>query len=678
MPESGGFVEAAEPFRRELVAHCYRMLGSIQDAEDLVQETYLRAWRSYAGFEGRSSLRTWLYQIATNRCLTELAKTSRRMLPSGVSDPERDPDARVEAVGAELRWLQPAPDAMLIPDGADPAAIVAAREGLRLALIASLQYLPPAQRAVLVLRDVLAFPATEVAVMLGTTTASVKSALQRARTRLADLTLTDGQITAPADPRARQLLDQYITAFEHADAAALERLLLQDAALEATPLRTWFAGRDTCIPFLRDHLLGSPGDWRMLATRANGQPAAAAYIRDRHGHYLPYGICVLTMTNAGISRISSFGEPRLVSMFGFGADSFPLLSGSSSVWVTALDTSNEERKPIAMSVPSTMRALQQTSLNGPADLRLITAPVPVPGPGEVLLRVTAAGVNFVDISQARGTFAGGPQPPYLAGIEGAGEVAAVGVGVTDLELGTHVVGVGIGGGAFAEYVVLPAAATVRVPEGWSDEQALGLLVSWPTALAALKPLGGLAAGQTVLIHAAAGGTGQAAVKIAKHHGATVIATASPSKHGVVRSLGADHVLDSSSTDLAADVVRLSGGAAVDLVLESVGGATLEASLTATKRVTGRVVVYGLAGGEASITNWDLVYKHQVHVVGLNIGILIQATPQIYGEVMGEIFGLIAAGVLGPAQPTTYALADGPEALADLESRTTIGKLALLP
>ena len=332
-----------------------------------------------------------------------------------------------------------------------------------------------------------------------------------------------------------------------------------------------------------------------------------------------------------------------------------------------------------MSVPSTMRALQQTSLNGPEDLHLITdAPVPSPGPGELLIRVTAAGVNFVDISQARGTFAGGPRPPYLAGIEAAGEVTAVGDGVTDLEPGAHVIGVSIGGGAFAEYMVVPAAAAIHVPAGWADEQALGLVVSWPTALAALKPLGGVTAGQTVLIHAAAGGTGQAAVKMAKHYGATVIATASPGKHEVVRALSADHVIDSRGADLAAEVLRLTGGAGADLVLESVGGVTLGASLAATKRVTGRVVVYGLASGEAAITNWELVYKHQVHVIGLNIGILIRSAPQIFGEVMGEVFGLLAAGVLGPGQPTTYALAEGPKALAELEARATVGKLALLP
>ncbi len=332
-----------------------------------------------------------------------------------------------------------------------------------------------------------------------------------------------------------------------------------------------------------------------------------------------------------------------------------------------------------MGIPATMRALQQTSLNGPQDLRLITdAPVPVPGPGEVLIRITAAGVNFGDISQAHGTFLGGPQPPYLAGFEAAGEIAAVGEGVTGLEPGARVIGVGIGCGAFAEYTALPSAAVMPVPAGWAEEQALGLVVNWPTALAALRPLGRIAAGETVLIHAAAGGTGQAAVKMARHYGATVIATASPGKHETVRALGADHVLDSRGPDLAAEVLRLTGGTGADLVLESAGGATLGTSLTAARRVTGRVVVYGTAGGEAAVTNWELVYRHQVHVIGLNIGVLVQAAPQIFGEVMGELFTLIAAGVLTPGQPTAYELADGPKALAELETRATVGKLALLP
>lgn len=330
-----------------------------------------------------------------------------------------------------------------------------------------------------------------------------------------------------------------------------------------------------------------------------------------------------------------------------------------------------------MSTPATMRALRQTSLDGPQDMRLISdAPVPRPGPGEVLIRVTAAGVNFADVSKAHGTFLDGPRPPYLAGFEAAGEVVAVGEAVTAPQVGARVIGVA--DGAFAEYAVLPAAAAVPVPPGWTEQQALGLVVNWPTALAALKPLGGIAAGDVVLIHAAAGGTGQAAVRIAKHYGATVIAAASPAKHETVLELGADHVIDSLSGDLAAEVRELTGGSGVDVVLESAGGATFAASLAAAKRVTGRVVVYGLAGGEAPVTNWELVYRHQVHLIGLNMGVLMQAAPQIFGELMGELSALIAAGVLEPSLPTAYELADGPKVLTELEARSTVGKLALLP
>jgi RNA polymerase sigma-70 factor, ECF subfamily len=317
VPDSASFVADTEAFRRELLAHCYRLLGSVTDAEDLVQETYLRAWRSYDGFEGRSSVRTWLYQIATNTCLTELARRGRRVLPSGLGDPEPDPGVYPEEGGADVSWLQPIPDALVTPDSADPAAIVTARESVRLALIASLQYLTPRQRAVLVLRDVLAFPAAEVSLMLGTTTASVKSALQRARARLRELSPSAGQLAEPTAPAARALLEAYIAAFENADAAALEGLLVHDATLEATPLRTWFAGRKTCVPFLRDRVLGSPGDWRMLPTSANGQPAAVCYTRGADGQYQAYGAVVLSVTGEGIREVRSFGDPRLVTVFGF-------------------------------------------------------------------------------------------------------------------------------------------------------------------------------------------------------------------------------------------------------------------------------------------------------------------------------------------------------------------------
>jgi RNA polymerase sigma-70 factor, ECF subfamily len=326
VPDSASFVSQTEPFRRELLAHCYRMLGSVHDAEDLVQETYLRAWRSYDRFEGRSSLRTWLYQIATNACLTALVKHGRRMLPSGLGPPSTDPSAAAAPAGADVSWLQPIPDSMAGPGtaaashpGDDPAAIVARRGDLRLALIASLQYLPARQRAVLVLRDVLAFPAAEVAAMLGITTASVKSALQRARARLLELGLVAEDLPEPTSPRARALLDQYIAAFENADADALERLLLAEVTLEATPLRSWYRGRGSCVPFLRTHVLGVPGDWRMLPASANGQPAAVCFTRGAAGAYQPYGVCLLTIGGDGISRVVSFGDPGLVGTFGHGA-----------------------------------------------------------------------------------------------------------------------------------------------------------------------------------------------------------------------------------------------------------------------------------------------------------------------------------------------------------------------
>lgn len=318
MPDRTTFVQDTEPLRRELFAHCYRLLGSVLDAEDLVQETYLRAWRGYAGFAGRSSVRTWLYQIATNCCLTALAQPGRRLLPSDRYAPEPDPAPPPRPAEPGLRWLHPAPDALVATESRDPAVIAASRQSLRLAFIASLQYLPPRQRAVLVLRDVLAFPAAQVATMLDTTTASVKSALQRARARLHEVAPEADQLAEPAEPKVKALLDAYIVAFEQADADALTTLLLHEVTLEATPLRTWYAGNTTCVPFLRRHVLGRPGDWLMFPTRANGQPASVSYHRDGNGGYRPYGVEVFDITDTGISRIVSFGEPDLLPVFGFG------------------------------------------------------------------------------------------------------------------------------------------------------------------------------------------------------------------------------------------------------------------------------------------------------------------------------------------------------------------------
>ncbi|HST82167.1 MAG TPA: RNA polymerase subunit sigma-70 [Kineosporiaceae bacterium] len=312
------FAAETERFRRELLAHCYRMVGSAHDAEDLVQETYLRAWRSYPGFEGRASIRSWLYKIATNVCLTALTPRAIRVLPSGLTGPYDGPDRPPSPIASEeVSWLEPLPDGWIAAPADDPAAVVITRESVRLALIASLQHLPARQRAILILREVLAFSATETAQILGTTTAAVKSGLQRARARLDDVDPAPAALLEPTDPRARALLDGYIAAFERSDAHLLEQVLRTDATLEATPFRDWQAGRTTCIHVLAGHVLGTPGDWRMIATTANGQPAAVVYHADTDGVLRADGAVVLAPTATGISRVIKFHDPALVATFGF-------------------------------------------------------------------------------------------------------------------------------------------------------------------------------------------------------------------------------------------------------------------------------------------------------------------------------------------------------------------------
>ncbi|KIA60156.1 RNA polymerase subunit sigma-70 [Nocardia vulneris] len=312
------FAAEAERFRRELLAHCYRMVGSAHDAEDLVQETYLRAWRARADFEGRASLRVWLYRIATNVCLTAAAPRGIRVLPSGLADAYTGPPrAPKPTAPGEVSWLTPLPDALLAPATDDPAAAAIARESLRLALIAGLQHLPARQRAILLLREVLAFSAAETAEILGTTTAAVKSGLQRARVRLQEVAPTRERLLEPTEQRARALLDGYIAAFEHADARMLEQVLRADATLEATPFRDWYAGRRQCLGTLETYVLGDPGDWRMFATTANGQPAAAVYRRDEHGVIRANGIVVLSVTAAGIARVVAFHDPAMRAIPGF-------------------------------------------------------------------------------------------------------------------------------------------------------------------------------------------------------------------------------------------------------------------------------------------------------------------------------------------------------------------------
>jgi RNA polymerase sigma-70 factor (TIGR02960 family) len=312
------FAGDTERYRRELLAHCYRMVGSAHDAEDLVQETYLRAWRSHAGFEGRASIRSWLYKIATNVCLTALESRRIRVLPSGLAAPYEGPDRPPSEVApGEVSWLEPLPDQWITPAADDPAVVVVARESLRLALIASLQYLPARQRAIFILREVLAFSAAETAEILGTTPAAVKSGLQRARAQLDALEPKPEDLLEPTDQRARELLDGYMAAFERSDAGLLVQVLRADATLEATTFRDWQAGRVKCLRMLEAFVLGTPGGWRMIATTANGQPAAAVYHRDADGAFRASDIVVLAPTATGISRVIAFHDPALVVMFGF-------------------------------------------------------------------------------------------------------------------------------------------------------------------------------------------------------------------------------------------------------------------------------------------------------------------------------------------------------------------------
>jgi RNA polymerase sigma-70 factor (ECF subfamily) len=307
------FMRVAEPFRAELLAHCYRMLGSVHDAEDLVQETYVRAWRAYGRFEGRSSLRRWLYRIATTACLRALEQRGRRPLPAGLGTPSDDPGQEL-TTESDLSWLQPLPDALFDPSRGDPAAVAVTRESVRLAFVAALQHLPARQRAVLILRDVLRWRAAEVADLLQTSTAAVNSALQRARAQMADVRRAEDLLVEPSEPERQALLRGFVSAFESADIERLVRLLRDDVVLEMPPHSTWYTGREHCCGFLRPRL-GEPGDLRLLPTGANGQPAYGIYRREPDGRYRGYAVIVLTLTAAGIGRLTAFLDPDLIRTF---------------------------------------------------------------------------------------------------------------------------------------------------------------------------------------------------------------------------------------------------------------------------------------------------------------------------------------------------------------------------
>ena len=314
-PDERDFPQATDPFRRELLAHCYRMTGSVHDAEDLVQETYLRAWRAYHGFEGRSSVRTWLYRIATNVCLTALEGRSRRPLPTGLGTPSTDPGAALEENG-EIPWLEPAPDAVLDSGTADdPLAVVTDRETIRLAFVAALQHLPARQRAVLILRDVLRWKAAEVAEALETTTASVNSALQRAHATLAKANLSEDTVAEPT-PEQEEMLDRYVQAFWDKDIEAIVSMLTRDAIWEMPPFTGWYQGAHNIGRLIDTQCPGGVHDMRMVATRANGQPAFGLYMRCEDDVFRPFHLQVLTIGPDGVEHVGAFFDESLFALFG--------------------------------------------------------------------------------------------------------------------------------------------------------------------------------------------------------------------------------------------------------------------------------------------------------------------------------------------------------------------------
>jgi len=309
------FDAAAAPFLHELVVHCYRMLGSVHDAEDVAQETLIRAWKARDRYDAdRASLRTWLYRIATNACLTALESRPRRPLPSGLGAASGDPDTPLVPDFA-VPWLQPLPDSYLRRDHADPLARAAERDGVRLALVAAMQLLPPRQRAVLVLRDVLQFSAAEVAAQLDTSTAAVNSALQRARAAIAAAAPQENAVRKPDDRAVRDTIERYLRAFESADVDTLVTLLTDDAVLEMPPVPLWYAGRVNYGRFIARVFAMRGSGWRMIPTQANGQPALAAYCPDDARALRLHTLQVLTVTRAGIAHNVVFQDPQVFGAF---------------------------------------------------------------------------------------------------------------------------------------------------------------------------------------------------------------------------------------------------------------------------------------------------------------------------------------------------------------------------
>ncbi|MEU0275279.1 sigma-70 family RNA polymerase sigma factor [Streptomyces sp. NPDC006307] len=293
-----------EEYRTELTGYCYRMLGSAFEAEDAVQDTMVRAWRSIDSFEGRSSLRSWLYRIATNVCLDALNAGNRRARPMDLTAPTPVAQARLNA-RPELTWLEPVPDGRVLPSVADPAETAVSRETVRLAFMAALQHLPPKQRAVLILREVLAWKASEVAELLGTSVASVNSALQRARATLAESAPADTAVADPLDEEQKQLLERYVAAFEGYDMEALTALLHEDATLSMPPYDLWLQGHDDIVGWMLGVGEVCRGS-RLVPVVANGTPAFAHYHPDPEGGFSPWALMVIEIVDGKVSGITSF------------------------------------------------------------------------------------------------------------------------------------------------------------------------------------------------------------------------------------------------------------------------------------------------------------------------------------------------------------------------------------
>ncbi|MEU0397920.1 sigma-70 family RNA polymerase sigma factor [Streptomyces sp. NPDC006208] len=298
-----------ERHRRELTGYCYRMLGSAFEAEDAVQDTLVRAWRNIDKFEGRSSLRSWLYRIATNVCLDMLNAGNRRARPMDLSDPTPVAQARLSA-RPEVTWLEPVPDGRVMPAVVDPAETAVERETIRLAFVAALQHLPPKQRAVLILREVLAWKASEVAELLGTTVASVNSALQRARATLAESSPAASDTADPLDEEQKKLLDRYVAAFEGYDMQALTALLHEDATMSMPPYDLWLRGHDDIVGWMLgvgDVCRGS----KLVPTVANGAPAFAHYHPSESGDgYEPWALIVLEISDGKVGGMDFFLDTK--------------------------------------------------------------------------------------------------------------------------------------------------------------------------------------------------------------------------------------------------------------------------------------------------------------------------------------------------------------------------------